>query len=204
MKTLEVTAMTCFLAAGEAFLAAGFLLGRAPISASASGFWGFTILFLAAGLLLGGLDHGFFEPKGNTRGRMIMHKATWICTGVMTFFTLLTALYRFAPVEWHPPVIIIGLVQFLVFYFFAARIHNYLVVIVNYAPALLILLVLNLLGLPSGSGSWWFIIGILISIMASIVQALGVDRFAPLDRNGLYHVVIMAAIVFLFAGGLGL
>lgn len=204
MKTLEVTAMTCFIAAGEAFLAAGFLLGRAPISASASVFWGLTMLFLAAGLLLGGLDHGFFESKGDTRGRMIMQKATWICLGIMTFFTLLTALYQFAPMGWRAPIVIIGLAQFLVFSFFAIRIHNYLVVILNYAPILLILLVLNIIGLPSGSGSWWFIAGILISIAASVLQAFGVDRFSPLDRNGLYHVIVMAAVVFFFAGGLKL
>jgi hypothetical protein len=204
MKALEVTAMTCFLAAGEAFLAAGFLLGRTPLSASASSFWGLTMLFLAAGLLIAGLDHGFFEPRGDTRGRMAMQKATWICTGVTTFFTLLTALFQFAPAEWRLPLMLLGLAQLLVFSFFAIRIHNYLVVIINYAPILLILLILNLVGLPSGSGSWFFIIGILVFIAASVFQALGVDTFSPLDRNGLYHVVIMVALVFFFAGGLGL
>jgi hypothetical protein len=204
MKTLEVTAMTCFLAAGEAFLAAGYLLGRMPLFASASGFWGLTMLFLAAGLLIAGLDHGFFEPRGDTRGRMAMQKATWICTGIMTFFTLLSALYQFAPVDWRLPFIIAGLVQLLVFTVFAIRIHNYLVVIINYAPILLILLILNLFGLPSGSGSCFFITGILISIAASACQALGVDTFSPLDRNGLYHVLLMAALVFFFVGGLAL
>jgi hypothetical protein len=162
------------------------------------------MLFLAAGLLIAGLDHGFFEPRGDTRGRMAMQKVTWICTGIMTFFTLLTALFQFAPVDWRLPFIIAGLVQLLVFSFFAIRIHNYLVVIINYAPILLILLILNLIGLPSGSGSWFFIIGILVSIAASVFQALGVDTFSPLDRNGLYHVVIMVAVVFFFIGGLGL
>jgi hypothetical protein len=204
MKALEVTAMTNFIAAGEAFFAAGFLLGRTPFGASAAFFWGLTILFLAAGFLFGGLDHGFFEAKGNTRGRMIMQKVTWICAGIMTFFTLLTALYQFAPLEWHLPVILLGLVQLLAFCFFAIRTHHFRVVIVNYAPILLILLVLNIIGLPSGSGSGFIIIGILISIAASVLQALGVDRFSPFDRNGLYHVVLMAAVAFLFIGGLGL
>ena len=204
MRAWEVTAITNFIAAGEAFLAAGFLLGRAPLSASASGFWGLTMLFLAAGLLAGGIDHGFFEQKGDTRGRMIMQKITRIFIGITTFFTLLTALYQFAPFGWRSPIVIIGLVQFLIFCFFAIRIHNYLVVIINYAPILLILLVLNIIGLPSGSGSWWFIIGFLLSIIASVVQALGVDRFSPLDRNGLYHVVLMAAVAFFFIGGLKL
>jgi hypothetical protein len=204
MKTWEVTAITNFLAAGEAFLAAGFLLGRAPRAASAQTFWGLTLLFLAAGLLAGGINHGFFEQKNDPRGRVIMQKATWICTGIMTFFTLLTALYRFAPNEWRAPVVIAGVAQFLVFCFFAIRIDKYLVVILNYAPVLLILLALNIAGLSSGSGSWLVIIGILISLLASLVQALGVDAFSPLDHDGLYHVILMAAVAFFFAGGLGL
>jgi hypothetical protein len=204
MKAWEVTSITNFVAAGEAFLAAGFLLARNGISATAGCFWGLAMLFLALGMLIGGIDHGFFEQKGDSRGRMILQKATWICTGVMTFFTLLTALYRFAPAGWRVPVALIGLAQFLIFCCFAIRIHKYLVVIINYAPVLLILLVLNIVGLASGPGSWWFIAGILISIAASGLQALGVDRFSPVDRNGLYHIILMAAIAFLFAGGLGL
>jgi hypothetical protein len=204
MKTWEVTSITNFVAAGEAFLAAGYLLGRIDLSATAACCWGLAMLFLALGLLIGGIDHGFFEQKMDSRGRMIMQKATWICIGIMTFFTLLTALYRFASVGWHIPVAIIGFVQFLIFCFFAVRIHKYLVVIINYAPILLLLLVLNLIGLPSGSGSWWFITGILISIAASGLQALGVDNFSPVDRNGLYHIVTMGAIIFFFIGGLDL
>jgi hypothetical protein len=204
MKAWEVTSITNFVAAGEAFLAAGFLLGRVPLSASAACFWALALLFLALGLLIGGIDHGFFEQKGDSRSRMIMQKATWICVGLTTFFTLLTALYRFAPAGWRASIIILGLVQFLIFCFFAIRIHKYLVVIINYAPVLLILLVLNIIGLSSGAGSGWFIGGILISILASAFQALGVDRFTPLDRNGLYHVVLMGAVAILFIGGLGL
>jgi MFS family permease len=204
MKAWVVTSITNFVAAGEAFLAAGFLLGRVPLSASAACFWALALLFLALGLLIGGIDHGFFEQKGDSRSRMIMQKATWICVGLTTFFTLLTALYRFAPAGWRASIIILGLVQFLIFCFFAIRIHKYLVVIINYAPVLLILLVLNIIGLSSGAGSGWFIGGILISILASAFQALGVDRFTPLDRNGLYHVVLMGAVAILFIGGLGL
>jgi hypothetical protein len=204
MKALEVTAVTNFLAAGEAFLAAGFILGRAPIAASAAAFWSLAMLFLAAGLLAGGLDHGFFEPKGDTLARRIMQKATWVCAGVMTFFTLLTAVYQFAPALCRLPLAILGLAQLAVFCFFALRTRNFLVVILNYAPIMLILLLLNIAGLSSGSGSWWFIAGILVSAAASILQAAGFDRFSPLDRNGAYHVLLMAAILAFFAGGLHL
>ncbi|MBN1440833.1 MAG: hypothetical protein JW929_15605 [Anaerolineales bacterium] len=201
MTALEVTAVTNFILAGEGFFAAGILLGRNPAAASAAFFWGIALLWFALGALAGGVDHGFLEPKGNTRGRRIMQKATWLCTGAMTFFTLLTALYQFAPAAWRAPVILLGLAQLCLFSFFAIRIHDFRVVILNYAPILLILLVLNIAGLRAGTGSWGFIAGILISIAASLCQALGVDRFSPLDRNGLYHVLLMAATLAFWAGG---
>jgi hypothetical protein len=203
MSALELTAVTDFILAGEAFLAAGFLFGRIPAGPSAAFFWTLAVLFFALGALAGGIDHGFFEPKGDTRGRMIVQKTTWIFTGAMTFFTMMTALFQFAPAGLHAPAVILGLLQFAAFCFFATRKNSYLVVILNYAPVLLVLLVLNVAGLPSGTGSWWMVAGILISIAASAVQALGVDAFSPLDRNGLYHVILMIAVVFLFLGGLG-
>jgi hypothetical protein len=204
MKPWEVTAMTNFLAAGEAFLAAGFLLGRAPLSPSAAFFWALATLCMAAGLLIGGLDHGFFEPKGNTRGRVIMQQTTWIFAGLMTFFVLQTAAYQLTDGTWRLPLLVLGLLQLAVFCFFAVRTRNFLVVILNYAPVLLFLLAVNCLLLASGSGSGYLILGVLISIAASAAQAAGVDRFFPLDRNGLYHVLIMVAVVFLFLGGLNL
>jgi hypothetical protein len=204
LKAWEVTAMTNFILAGEAFLGAGFLLGRTPFHASSAFFWALALLFFALGTLGGGIDHGFFEPKGDTRGRMIMQKSTWICIGIMTFFSLLTSVYQFAHEGLRGTVILLGIVQFIVFCFFAIRINNYAVVIVNYAPILLILLVLNILGLSSGSGSWSILLGLLISVAASAALAAGSDRFSPLDRSGVYHVLLMAAVVFLFLGGLAL
>jgi hypothetical protein len=204
MKTLEVTAVTNFLAAGEAFLAAGFLLGRAPFSASAAFFWALAMLFLAAGLLAGGIDHGFLEPRGETRARRTAQLTTWLLAGAMTFFTLLTAVFQFAPALWRPPLTVLALVQLAVFCFFALRTRNFLAVILNYAPIMLILLLLNIAGLSSGSGSWWFIAGILVSAAASILQAAGFDRFSPLDRNGVYHVLLMSAVVFFFFAGINM
>jgi hypothetical protein len=204
MKAYEVTAITDFILAGEAFLAAGILLGGMSIGASAAFFWALAMLFFALGSLGGGIDHGFFEPKGDTRGRMIMQKSTWIGIGLMTFFTLLTAGYQFGGETLRVPVILLGIVQLAVFVVFALRTKNYAVVVVNYAPILFILLAANILGLASGSGSWHLVAGLLISIAASAALALDVNRFTPLDRNGVYHVLLMVAVVFFFFGGLAL
>jgi hypothetical protein len=46
--------------------------------------------------------------------------------------------------------------------------------------------------------------GILILFAASGIQAAGVDVFMPLDRNGLYHLLSMLGVVFLYCGGVRL
>jgi hypothetical protein len=86
----------------------------------------------------------------------------------------------------------------------ALGIDSFLVAILNYAPVMLLLLVLNGIGLRRGTGSLGMMAGILILAAGSLVQALKVDVFSPLDRNGLYHVVSMIGVAFLYRGGLRL
>jgi hypothetical protein len=202
MKSWEVTAITNFILSCEAFLAGGFLLARAPSAPSAGYFWALAILALAAGTLVGGIDHGFFEQKGDTKSRMVMQKATWILTGIMTFLALLTVLYQFANGALRLVFVCVGLVQLVLFAFLAVRIHNFLIVIINYAPVLIALLVLNLIGIGNGTGSWYMVAGVLVSFLAGALQALAVDTFTPVDRNGIYHVVMMAAVALFFLSGL--
>jgi hypothetical protein len=69
---------------------------------------------------------------------------------------------------------------------------------------MLLLLVMNFAGLRSGTGSRPMIAGILILFAASAIQAARVDVFSPLDHNGLYHLLSMIGVAFLYAGGVQL
>jgi hypothetical protein len=69
---------------------------------------------------------------------------------------------------------------------------------------MLLLLVMSLIGLRSGIGSAQMVAGILILFAASGTQAAGLDVFRPLDRNGLYHLVSMIGVAFLYLGGVQL
>jgi hypothetical protein len=66
---------------------------------------------------------------------------------------------------------------------------------------MLLLLVMSLTGLRSRRGSPQMVAGILILFAASGIQAAGVDVFSPLDRNGLYHLLSMVGVAFLYFGG---
>jgi hypothetical protein len=111
---------------------------------------------------------------------------------------------QFLPPSVQPIVTILGILQLGVFAVLVFTVGDFLVVIHNYAPVMLLLLVFSSLGLRTGTGSRSMITGLLILVVASAIQALGVDTFTPLDRNGLYHVISMAGVVFLYRGGLQL
>ncbi len=133
-----------------------------------------------------------------------MDKAKDLSAGVVAFFVLLTAGRQFFGPRAQLVVLVIAFAQLGAFAAAELLLDSFLVVIIDYAPAVLLLLVLSILGLSEGTGSWQMIVGLALSVAASLFQALGVDRFSPLDRNGLYHLVLMAATVFLFLGGLRL
>jgi hypothetical protein len=205
MKTpLQVTAITNFIWAGEALAGAGFLLARAGSAASAAGSWALAMMSMGVSALVGGIDHGFFEPEGKTPAHRAMEKAKNITAGVIAFFALLTVARQFFGPKAQALFLVIACAQLGAFVVATLLLDGFLVVILDYAPAMILLLVMSLLGLGSGAGSWQMVVGLVISTAASVVQALGVDRFSPLDRNGLYHLILMAATVFLFLGGLAL
>ena len=101
---------------------------------------------------------------------------------------------------------VVGLaaIQFAVFAACLPFVQTFLVVMVNYGAAIILLLVLNMMHLKSGKGSWQMVLGIAIMLLASAVQATGVDAFPLLDHNGLYHVIAMLGIPLLYLGGVRL
>jgi len=204
MNALAVTAVTNFILASEVFVFAGVLLGRVTKLDSSFGFWALAILFLAVGALMGGIDHGFLEPGGNSPARVVMQRATWIALGILTLLVLLTTGWQFTKPPVRTAFLVVGLVQLSVFVFLVVFIDNFLVVIVNYAPVMILFLSLHLVHLGDGAGSWRMVVGLILAFVASAVQSLGVDVLSPLDRNGLYHVIMMPGVFFLYLGGLDL
>jgi hypothetical protein len=78
---------------------------------------------------------------------------------------------------------------------------SFLVVAVNYAPVVVLLLVLSARGLRDGTGSWQLVVGVVVLLVATVVQVTGFDRLSPLDHDGLYHLIAMAGAPFLYWGG---
>ena len=204
LTALAVTSITNFILACEAFFVTGLLFARPKTKGSAVWFWQVALLMLATTALLGGIDHGFFEVFGQIPIRKVLEHTNWLIIGLLTFFAFLTASQQFFAAAWQRYAYIAASVQLAVFAVLVLFVDNFLVVMLNYAPIMLLLLVCNLQGLRQGTGTWAMSIGILMAFLASGLQAAGVDVFSPFDRNSLYHLGMMVSVAFFYWGGLQL
>ncbi len=199
MDTLAITSITNFVLAGELFFLAG-LMARSPMARfSAAWFWAGAMVALATSALLGGIDHGFVEPAGLSR--YWIQRPNWLVMGLVTFCTLMATARQFLPPRWQMPVLVLGVVQLAVYAVLILLLEDFRIVIVNYVPVVLFLLALSIRGLRDGTGSWPMIVGIVTLLIASAVQAVGVDIAGPLSPDGLYHLIAIAGVPFLYLGG---
>ncbi len=199
MTPVALTAITDLILSAEAFFLAGRMTACPKVRFSAAWFWSGVLFLLGLAALIGGIDHGFFENAGLPR--YWIERPNWIVLALLTWCVLMTAARQFLPGHLQRIVMVLGAAQFVVDAILALRIDSFLVVILNYTPVMILMLVLSCAGLRKGTGSYWMIAGILILFSASAIQALMVDTFSPLDRNGLYHVITMIGVVFLYQAG---
>jgi hypothetical protein len=199
VDTLAITSVTNFVLAAELFLLAGMMARTPKARFSAAWFWAGAMLALATSALLGGIDHGFVEPAGLSR--YFIQRPNWIVAGVATACMLLATSRQFLAPGWQRPMLALAAIQLIVYAVLVLWIDDFRIVIVNYLPVLLLLLVLSIRGTRHGSGSWQMVAGILVLLAASIVQASHVDVFNPLSADGLYHLVSMGGIAFMYLGG---
>jgi hypothetical protein len=199
MSSLAVTSITDFILAAEALFLAGMQAAMPKARFSAAWYWSGMLLLLGLGALIGGIDHGLVEPSGQPR--YFIERADWIVLGATTFCVLMATATQFFPPRAQRIVLGLATIQFAANTIIVLLVDSFLVVALNYAPVMILLLSMNSIKLKSGAGSWQITAGILVLFAATGIQVLGVDYFSPLDHNGLYHVVTMVGVFFLFLSG---
>jgi hypothetical protein len=203
MKTVEITAITNFLLTAEIFFLAGRYFEFQKQVFSAAWWWNIAIFLLGTTTLIGGIDHGFFEVH-NRPERSYITKINWGVLGILTFVILITISKQFFSATFQPFILGVGIVQLIVYFILLLRVNSFLLVILNNTPVMVMLLIINLLKFSSTPGSLPMIAGIIILVIASLVQAFKIRLLFLLDGNGLGHIILMVGVIFLFYGGLGL
>jgi Family of unknown function (DUF6962) len=199
MTPLDITAITNFVLAGEAFFLAGALSQHRGERFSSAWFWSVMMALLGVSALMGGVDHGFFEARGLPRYGL--QRANWLVIGGVSFCMIMTTATQFFPPGVRRILGIVGVVQLVAYTVAVLAIGSYGVVMINYVPALIFLVVMNLIGWNRGGGERWMVAGVAVLFAATAIESTDVDMFSPLDANGLYHIVVMVALVFLYLGG---
>ena len=162
--------------------------------------WATAFVFSAVAAVTGGTYHGFHSHLGAAVG-LGLWKVTVYAIGIAG----LSLLFGAALSSLRPPhrlwLLAAALLEFLVYAAWMATHNDFRFVIYDYAPVLLVVLLLQLIRLGRGKSAPWILGGILISFAAAGVQASGFDPSPGFNHNDLYHLVQMAAFYLLYRGG---
>src|ERR1035437_10551394 len=110
MTAHAITSITNFLLAAEVFFLAGRMSGTPKVRFSAAWYFSGVLLLLGVAALLGGIDHGFFEPANMPR--YLIQRSDWIVFGGVTFCLLMTTAKQFFSPRVQRVVFIAAVVQF--------------------------------------------------------------------------------------------
>ena len=167
--------------------------------------WAAGFASVGAAAILGGTWHGF-APELSAVASAALWKATLAGTGLAAFFLLAGAAFGSVgrrPASW---ITAAAAGKLGVFLLWAASHDEYDGVVVDTALAMAAILLLQLvawlrrraLSAPGIAG------GILLSLAAAAVEALGLAPGRPFSHDDLYHLIQIGALLLLYRGGLRL
>lgn len=174
-----------------------------------SQFWALSFLFLGIGALLGGISHGFAHLKGEFALLDRAWPFTVMSIAMASFYLFLTIAMEYFP-RYRNILFILAYFKIMAFlllmfgypkkYFGEFQTVSFNLVILDYAPVMLLLL---------GMNAWEFLkkklqaaklmtIGIVLSILGTLIQMSGFGFHQHFNHNDIYHVFQMVAIYLMY------
>ena len=199
--------MTVATNAVLALLAFGFaarLWYRSAAAESAAGTW------LAAGLaatglaaVIGALAHGT-DPATDEALRARFWRGALYATGLIGAASVASVAFFAARGGMRTAILAFAVMKLIAFFVRVARQPEFRVAAADYGAALAIMLVGAAYELirRRAPGTAWLIAGVLVSLVAGIVQARRLALHRQFNHNDLYHVIQMVALYAFYRGGL--
>ena len=165
--------------------------------------WGISFFVLGFGALLGGVKHGF-GPKFSKTQKKIIWFLTLIFVGISSQCLFLSLFALINNNSINLVVIIILFSHFLLYVFKVLKNDKFLNAIKFYLPVLLISLIISLYTfLVAGyTGAMFISIGIVVTLVASLVQISNIILHKHFNNNDFFHVLQIIGMYFLYIGGL--
>ena len=159
-----------------------------------------ALVSTAVAALAGGVTHGF-QPYLSATADTVLWKLTVLSIGVTSLlFLVATAVATLVGVG-RRVLIGVALIEWLVYSLWMLRHDEFIWVIADYVPAMLVVLVLQVRRMRRGEReAGWIVGGIVLSLLGAGVQAAGLAPAPWFNHNDLYHVVQMVAVWLLYRG----
>lgn len=196
---LQLVSITDFILGALCLFLAGILFGKSNnfLLSNSSAKLILFVFFVGMAAFMGGLDHGFFQPIDQ---RFIPTTLTYLFIALATFFLFKYTIQIFYSKKTGKILSIIAYLQLAFFVGSSFYVHNFLLVIANYSPILMLFFILNIIHLKSKKGNLYFIITCITIIIATLVQSLGFQISLFLNAETIYHIIAMIAYVIFYFG----
>jgi len=201
--TEPTTVATNVVLAVLAFVFAARLVHRSAAASSAAGAW-FAAALLATGFaaLIGAIAHAT-DPSRDASLRERFWRSTLYVTGLIGATTIASVAYFAARGYARAALLLFAAIKLVVYLYRVVREPEFRIAAVDYGIALAILVMgaVTELVRRRAPGMTWLIAGVLVSLVAGVVQARRLALHRQFNHNDLYHVIQMAALYAFYRGG---
>jgi hypothetical protein len=166
-------------------------------------FWILAFIFTGIAAGFGGVYHGFLEQKNVAVVLHLCWKGAIYAIALASLCMLIGSILGSLSYPYDQWLLILAVLQFSLFAGWMMRHEEYRYVIYDYAGAMLLVAVLQIIDLvtkPWMKGPGWILGGIGISFAAAFLQQAKVGVQPLLDHNDLYHLIQIAGMAFLYQG----
>jgi hypothetical protein len=201
--TEPVTVATNAVLAGLAFVFAARLAYGSAAQGSAAAQW-LAAAMLATGLaaLVGALAHGT-DPAWDAALRARFWRGALYATGLVGAASVASVAFFAARGSARTAILAVAAIKLVVFMRRVARQPEFRIAAADYGGALAILFIgaLSEMLRRRAPGMAWLTAGVVVSLVAGIVQARKLALHRHFNHNDLYHVIQISALYAFYRGG---
>jgi len=165
--------------------------------------WVVVFLLLTIGALFGTAAHGF---EMSAKMNYFLWQPLNLALGLSVSLFAAGALFDLRNGTISKKIILGLLILGVIFYFITVFIPGSFLVFIIYEAVVMIfaLIAYIILALQKRlRGAWWMVLGILITIIAAVIQStdtVTVEFIWVFDHNGIFHVIQMAGVLIIYLG----
>ena len=167
--------------------------------------WAIGFLFVGMSSFFGGTYHGLKLILGQDV-LTFFWKVTVLSIGLASFYFVYGTVLGVFSVKWQKIIFKLLLIKLILYSGWMFFHNEFLYVIMDYAPSLLMLMALGFYCL--NKDIWptrqWTILAVVLSFMGAYIQQSKLAPHAKFNHNDLYHIIQTISLYFFYKGSQGL